>query len=235
MQDFLDEEACLKARMLKVRDKRKIVGPAFVDLVTRLAYQPVREMDQSEVNALVPVLFLLAEWREPYAYRPTIRLMSRPGFIVQRLLGDHALDRSGFRINASLFDGDLGPLRRAACDPRADEFVRGTFMSALVLVSLAHPERRSDVEKFFRHFRTICPEAPNDVMIDWMNSIAELGMEDMSDSVREAMRKEEIPSDYTDFASFEAKLRETIDGNGVPAGGRYRKFLVSDAISDLLR
>jgi hypothetical protein len=107
-------------------------------------------------------------------------------------------------------------------------------MSALVLVSLAHPEKRNEVEGFFRQFRTLCPEAPGDVMIPWMNCIAELGLEDMAENVRDAIQKEVIPRDYTDFASFEADLRETIDGNGVPAGGRYRRFLVSDAISDLI-
>jgi len=234
MQDFLNGEVPLKERMLKVRDKRKVIGPIFVDLVTRLGHQPIREMNQAELDALVPALFLLAEWREPFAYRPTIRLLSRPTQIVEQLVGDHAVDSSGFRILASTFDGDLTPLREAACDPRADEFVRGTFMNALVLVSLAHPKRRAEVEGFFRQFRSLCPEAPEEVMISWMDCVAELGLEDLSESVRDAMQKEAIPSHHTDFATFEAKLRETIEGNGVPAGGRYRKFLLSDAISELV-
>jgi hypothetical protein len=234
MQDFLDEETCLKARMLKVRDKRKVVGPVFVDLVTRLGHQSTRQMDQREVNALLPVLFLLAEWREPFAYRPTIGLMSRATLIVEHLLGDHTTENDGFRVVASMFDGDLNPLCAAIYNPRADEYVRGTLMNALVLIALANPERRRDVERFFKQFRTMCPEAPQEVMINWMDAIAELGMTDMSDSVRDAMRKGEILHDYTYFSTFEAKLQETIDGNGVPAGGRYRQFLVSDGISDLL-
>ena len=107
-------------------------------------------------------------------------------------------------------------------------------MSALVLISLAHPEQRKEIENFFRKFRTLCPDAPDEVMISWMTSIAELGLEDMLASIQVAMQKEELPTYYTDFATFEAQLRETIDGNGVPVGGRYRKFLVSDAIDDLI-
>lgn len=235
MQDFLNEDASLEDRMQKVRNKRKIVGPAFVDLVTRLGHQTMREMDPLEESALLPALYMLAEWREPYAYRPTIRLFSRATPIVDHLLGDHVTESDGFRLVASMFDGDLSPLCAAICNPRADEYARGTLMSALVLISLAHPEQRAEVEAFFRQFRTMCPEAPDDVMITWINSIAELGLEDMSGSIRDAIQKEEIPRGLTDFASFEAKLRETIDGNGVPAGGRYRQFLVSDAIADLLR
>jgi len=234
MLNFTQADTSLKDTMMAARKQRKAMGPIFVDLVTRLGYQSTREMGQLEVNALVPVLFLLAEWREPFAYRPTIRVLSRPIPIVERLFGDHAIDSGGYRILASTFDGDLEPLCEAACNPHADEYVRGTFMSALVLVSLAHPEKRNEVEGFFRQFRVLCPEAPGDVMIPWMNCIAELGLEDMAENVRDAIQKEVIPRDYTDFASFEADLRETIDGNGVPAGGRYRRFLVSDAISDLI-
>lgn len=235
MQEFLNEDASLEDRMLKLRDKRKVVGPAVVDLVTRLGHQSMREMDQCEVSALVPALYLLAEWREPFAYRPTIRLYSRATPIVEHLLGDHMTENDGFRVVAIMFDGDLKPLYAAIYNPRADEYVRGTLMNALVLISLAHPERRSDVEAFFRRFRKVCPEAPTDVMVTWVDAIAELGLKDMTDSIRDAIQKEEIPRGYADFASFEAKLTETIDGNSVPAGGRYRKFLVSDAVSDFVR
>lgn len=234
MQEFLKDEAPHRALLVKVRNQRKEMGPVFVDLVTRLAQQPIREMNKHEVQVLMPILFMLAEWREPFAYRPVARLFRRPTAIVEHLIHDHITDNS-FRILASLFDGDLTPLIEGACDPRADDFVRGSFMSALVLTSLAHPELRNDVEKFFRRFRSYCPEAPDEVMISWMESITDLGMEDMAEAVREAMQKEEIPKYHTDFSTFEAKLRETIDGNGVPSSARYRKFLISDAVGELFR
>lgn len=235
MHDLIQHDAHLRAPMMAARKQRKAMGPVFVDLVMRLGHQSMREMDPLELNALLPSLFLLGEWREPFAYRPFVQLLSRPSPIVEHLLGDHATESGSYRILASVFDGDLAPLCDAACNPRADEFVRGTFMNALVLVSLAHPEQRKQIEHFFRKFRKLCPDAPDDVMISWMASIAELGLEDMLEGIRVDMQNEKLPAYYTDFASFEALLRETIDGNGVPVGGRYRKFLISDAIDDLLQ
>jgi len=70
-------------------------------------------------------------------------------------------------------------------------------------------------------------------MINWMGAIIDLGMQDMSEAVHNAMRKEFIPRNYIDFADFEAKLQETIDGNGVPSSGRYRKFLISVSVGEL--
>jgi len=235
MHDLMQHDVHLRATMMAARKARKAMGPLFVDLVTRLGYQSMREMDPLELNALLPSLFLLGEWREPFAYRPVVRLLSRPSPIVEHLFGDEATESGTYRILASVFDGDLAPLCDAACNPRADEYVRGTFMSALVLISLAHPQQRKEIEDFFRKFRTLCPDAPDEVMITWMTSIAELGLEDMLESIRVDMQNERLPAYFTDFATFEALLRETTDGNGVPVGGRYRKFLISDAIDDLIK
>lgn len=235
MQDLMKDDVHLRNPMMAARKERRAMGPLFVDLITRLGYQSMREMDPLELKALLPSLFLLGEWREPFAYRPFIQLLSRPSPIVEHLLGDHATESGTYRILASVFDGDLTPLCDAACNPRADEYVRGTFMSALVLVSLAHTERRKEIENFLTKFRELCPDAPDEVMISWMTSVAELGLEDMLEGIRVDMQNEKLPAYYTDFASFEALLRETIDGNGVPVGGRYRKFLISDAIVDLVK
>jgi hypothetical protein len=235
MDHMMQGDAPLRDLMIAARKQRKAMGPLFVDLVTQLGFRSMREMETGEINALLPSLFLLGEWREPFAYRPVVRLLSRPSPIVEHLLGDQAIESGSYRILASVFDGHLTPLCDAACNPRADEYVRGTFMSALVLISLAHPQQRNEIENFFRKFRTLCPDAPDEVMINWMTSIAELGLEDMLESIQTAMQKEELPIYFGDFAAFEARLRETIDGNGVPVGDRYRKFLVSDAIEDLLQ
>lgn len=234
MQDLMKDDVHLRNPMMAARKQRRAMGPLFVDLVTRLGYQSMREMDPRELNALRPCLFLLGEWREPFAYRPIVRMLSRASPIVEHLLGDDATESGAYRILASVFDGDLTPLCDAACNPRADEYVRGTFMNALVLVSLAHPERRKEIENFFRKFPMLCPEAPEEVMISWMTSIAELGLEDMLESIRVDMQNGKLPDYFGDFATFEARLRETIDGNGVPVGGRYRRFLISDAIDDLM-
>lgn len=234
MDHMMQGDAPLKDLMMAARKQHKAMGPLFVDLVTQLGFRSMREMELGEINALRPTLLLLGEWREPFAYRPAVRLLSRPTPIVEHLLGEEAIGSRSFRILASVFDGDLSPLFEATYNPRADEYVRGTFMSALVLISLAHPERRDEIENFFREFHAQCPDAPEEVLINWMTSIAELGLEDMLESIQISMQKEELPPYFGDFSAFEARLRETIDGNGVPVGGRYRKFLVSDAIDDLI-
>ena len=54
------------------------------------------------------------------------------------------------------------------------------------------------------------------------------------ESIAVDMQNGKLPVYFGDFSTFEARLRETSEGNGVPVGGRYRKFLISDAIDDLI-
>ncbi|MCC6006396.1 MAG: DUF1186 domain-containing protein [Rhodobacteraceae bacterium] len=232
MQRLMSADEPVSVVMREIRNERRAMGPVFVDLVTRLGHQPRREMSKTDVDLLVPVLFMLAEWRDPYAYRPFACLLRRPAAIIEDLLGEHTTENS-FRILASLFDGDLTPLVEGACDPRADEFARGSFLCAMVLTAIAHPERRSEIERFFSTFPRICPEVDEEVALTWMEAVADLGLTKARETVRNAFDRHWIPAGYTDFESFEAKLDETIDGQGVPSSGRYRRFLITNAIGEL--
>src|SRR5271165_3531699 len=51
-------------------------------------------------------VFLLADCREKAAYRPFARLMRFPWVAHDNLLGEPAIEEPGYRIMASLFEGD---------------------------------------------------------------------------------------------------------------------------------
>jgi hypothetical protein len=197
-----------------------------------MSQEPLEKANKKDIAALVPVLLLLAEWHDQYAYRPFVRLLRRPRQIVEPLLGDRGIENS-YRILASLFDGDLGPMKAAVLDPRSDEFNRGYCMQGMVLTALAHPQHRPEVEKFIRNFLQICPEAPEELLINWVEAVADLGLGDLRGTVEESMYKNLDLSDYMTFSQFEDKLDDTMQSNGVTPSRRYRKFLITDAVGEL--
>ena len=69
-------------------------------------------------------VFLLAEWREKAAYRPFARLMRFPWVAHDNLLGEPTLEEPGYRIMASLFDGDPQFIFDTILDVGADPSVR---------------------------------------------------------------------------------------------------------------
>ena len=233
MHDLACDDMFPRAAMAAARKDRDTMAPIFVDLVTRLATQDIPEMRDDDVTALIPVFHMLGEFREPHAYRPLLQLLRQPSDSIEYLMGD-AVTETSFRVIAGTFDGDLQPLFEAIEDPEAYEFSRAALMDALVLIAQLHPDQRKTIENYFRTLRSRHPEdLPLEVLIGWMDAIANLGLEDMIEEVRTAFEKGLILEDYCDFSHFLEDLQATQDADGVPATPRYQKSLITDAIDEL--
>lgn len=232
MRDLARDDIFPKAAIAEAGARREDMAPIFVDIVSRLAVQRIPEMEDADVMALVPVIHMLGEWQEPRAYRPLLQMLRRPTRVLDHLLGD-AVTETSFRVIAGTFDGDLQPVFDAIEDNKADEYARSSLMSALVLIAQLHPDQRQVIEEYFRTFRQRCPRAATDVLTGWMDSIADLGLEDMSEAVRAVFDAGLIPKDYCDFGHFLEDLEATREGDGSPANSRYQKSLITDTIDEL--
>ena len=232
MRDLARDDIFPKAAMAEAGARREEMVPIFVDLVSRLAQQRIPAMMDADLIALIPVIHLLGEWQEPRACRPLVQMLRRPTNVIDHLLGD-AVTETSFRVIAGTFDGDLQPLFDAIEDRKADDFARSAVMSALVLIAQLHPTERPVIEDYFRSFRQRCPKAHTDVLTGWMDAIAALGLEDMSEAVREVFDQNLIPEDYCDFGHFLEDLEATLSDRVSPATRRYQKTLIISAIDDL--
>ncbi len=232
MRSLARDDIFPKAAMIAAGADRETMVPVFVDLVSRLGSQPVSAMKDDEVMALIPIVHMLGEWRDPRAYRPLVHLLRRPTRILDHLLGD-AITETSFRVIAGTFDGDLQPLFEAIEDPEADDFARSSLMNALVLITQLHPDQRTSIENYFRTFRRRCPEVPGDVLAGWVDAIADLGLEDMSEDVRVVFDTKLIPEDYCNFDHFLEDLQATRDAGGIPENSRYGKSVIADAVEEL--
>ena len=232
MRDLARDDIFPKAAMAEAGARREEMAPIFVDMVSRLARQRIPEMKDSDLMALVPVFHILGEWQDKRAYRPLVQMLRRPTNVLDRLLGDTVTETS-FRVIAGTFDGDLQPVFDAIEDRKADDFARSSLMSSLVLIAQLHPDRRPAIEDYFRAFRQRCPKATTDVLTGWMEAVAALGLEDMSEAVREAFDKGLIPRDYCDFGHFLEDLEAALKADGSSANRRYEKPLITDAIDEM--
>ncbi len=76
------------------------------------------------LSHLIFGVFLLADWRERAAYRPLGRLTRFPCVSNDNLLGKQALEQRGYRIMASLYDGDPRVIFDIMLDAGGDPSVR---------------------------------------------------------------------------------------------------------------
>lgn len=220
--------------MAAATEQRDVMAPVFIALLDRISRQRSGAMSDADLMALIPATYLLTQWRETRAYHPLLRLLRRPTKTVDLTLGD-AVTESAFRMVAGTFDGDLNPLFDAILDLSADDFARGAMMCALVLIAQLNPTLRPEIENFIRSFLTRQPKAPPDLLISWADVVADLGLEDMSETVQAVFDKGQIPKDYYDFSDFLGDLEATRAAGGVPTSPRYRHGLIEDAIEELSR
>jgi len=231
MRELARNDMFPRAAMAAAGERRDEMAPIFVKLVELLGRQLRSSMRNADLNALIPIFYLLGEWQIAQAYRPLLHMLRRPTKTLDHTLGD-AVTEVSFRVIAGTFDGDLQPLFEAILDIQADDFARISLMSALVLISVLHPERRPVIEEFIRTFRTRQIKASTDVLLGWTEAIADLGLEDMTAAVRELFDKGMIPKDYCSFSDFLEDLNSTLDA-GAPGNHRYGKGLITDSITEL--
>ncbi len=234
MRDLARDDIFPKAAMAEAGKRREEMVPIFVDLVRRLSGQRIVDMNDSDLMALIPVFHLLGEWRDPSAFRPLVHMMRLPTKVVEHLLGD-AITETGYRVIAATFDGDLQTVFAAIDDRKADEFARLSLMHALTLIAQQHPDQRPTIEAYVRTFRQRRPKPPVELLTGWMDAIATLGLEDMSEAVREAFDQDLIPKEYCDFEHFLDDLNETL--NDAPSASRLhdKDPLITSAIEELAK
>ncbi len=232
MRELARHDIFPRTAMAAARADRDTMAPVFVGLVERLANQQRAEMREDDITALIPVFHMLGEFQEPRAYRPILQLLRQPSNTLDYLLGD-AVTETGFRVVAGTFDGDLQPLLDFILDNDADVLARSSMMDALVLIALLYPEERDAVTGYFRNFRRHCKDEETDLLIGWMEAVADLGLADMEPELRATFEAGLIPAEYCVADEVLSDLKSSADSGGITVNSRYRSGLITDTIAEL--
>ena len=147
-------------------------------------------------------VFLLADWRERAAYRPFARLMRFPWVGHDNLLGEPALEEPGYRIMASLFDGDPQVIFDIILDGGADRSVRFWQWHALTLIALEGKLDRIVAADFARQAfgKLSRDEEESLIWSGWEKLVSRLALTDLAPLVRKAHDAELlVESTYEEF------------------------------------
>ena len=93
-------------------------------------------------------MYLLAQFRESQAYQPIIEFFSVPGEISMDVTGDLVTEDLG-RILASVCDGNIEPIQQLIENRQANEYVRSSALSSLIILVLRGALDREVVIKYF--------------------------------------------------------------------------------------
>jgi hypothetical protein len=207
-------------------------APRLLELLDRYIDGSDRSDETTEVVFFA--LHLMGEKSEGRAFAPLCRLASdRDG--IQSALGD-GVTTTLCNILISTFDGDLEPLKSLILNQDADEFARSAGLEAMAWLAASGRADRSEVEAWFTGLpgQLVVPAESEWVWVGWVDSVAMLGMEQLTPVVKKMFDDGVIPPEYTDFGFFEKDLKETLDDPERMAGfTRERIHPLTDAVGEL--
>jgi hypothetical protein len=93
-------------------------------------------------------MYLLAQFKESQAYQPIVEFFSVPGDISMDVTGDLATEDLG-RILASVCDGNIEPIQQLIENRQANEYVRSSALSSLIILVMQGEIDREVVIKYF--------------------------------------------------------------------------------------
>lgn len=153
-------------------------------------------------------LYVLGGARDPLAFKPLLRLLRRPNYELEALLGD-SITEALSRIVAGTFDGDAEALLNAIADRSIEEYIRNALFGAATYLAW---EGRIGREPFIalleRFHRDRLAVAGDMAWVGWMEAIALLPLPEMKPLVDEAFRDGWIDDLFYDRADFYDDLAE---------------------------
>jgi hypothetical protein len=90
---------------------------------------------QQQANLFSYALYILARWREPRGYDAVVRWLSLPAEQPFEIAGD-IVTQDGGRILASVFSGDMAPIKALILNREANEYGRAAGVRALALLAV---------------------------------------------------------------------------------------------------
>lgn len=86
MRDLERDDIFPKAAMAAALENPAPILPRFLELIDRLNRAKLKDIQDRDLCAVIPVFHMLGQLREPRAYRPLLKLFQRPTEILDEML-----------------------------------------------------------------------------------------------------------------------------------------------------
>jgi uncharacterized protein YchJ len=212
-------------------DNWAAAAPRFLELLSHYV-DGIDRSDQTDA-ALIIVIHLLAEKAETAAFQTLCRLLLQPEGM-ENVLGDTIASKLSNPL-ISLFDGDVATLRAVVETVDVNEFVRHSAITAVAYLTRIGRIPEPDTDAWLRQLLTSM-QAPalNDVWHGWVESVAFLGLADLTPAVQSLFEREFLDTNWLTFSEFEADLKLTLDDPDRIAAFAARNIApIASAIDDV--
>jgi len=229
--EFYDGTFPRKALEDAVRHREQIIP----DLL-RIIEETKEKAEKSEVHqdymAHLYALFLLAQFREKRAYPLIVDFFLLPGEIAFNLTGDVVTEDLG-QILASVSCGDISLITDLAENEKADTYVRGAALKAVLTFAACGGKSRNEVMAYYKSlFRDKLERKYDHIWGSLISCCTQLYPEEVMEDIKKVYEEDLVDSSYISPDDVERTLssgKETTLRD--LQNSRYK--LIEDAISEM--
>jgi Protein of unknown function (DUF1186) len=128
--------------------EQEAITPLLLATVTEWKFKLEELSERHNYFLHLYAMYLLAQFKESQAYLPIVEFFSVPGEIAMDVTGDLATEDLG-RILASVCDGNIEPIQQLIENRQANEYVRSSALSSLIILVIQGAIEREVVIKYF--------------------------------------------------------------------------------------
>jgi len=207
------------------------VAPELLSVVER--YTSGADRSDEAASAVFFILHLAGEKRDTRVF-PFLRRLAQDGEAIEAALGDGTTTTLK-RILISTYDGDLDTLKGLIEAAEADEFVCVEAFEVLAYLTATGRISREGTEAYLLQlYDTLQPQQESFVWSGWVLAIALLGLEELTDVVRQAFGRGLIEPMVMGYDDFRRDLERTLADPERMAGFEYDQIgPLEDAIGEL--
>jgi hypothetical protein len=170
--------------------RKEEITPHLVRSLQEAAATPVKPKDGETSFFPLYAMYLLAQFREPRAYPIIMELCRHPRESLEALIGD-TISNGLSHIIASVFDGDVMPIKSIIENSSVDEYVRGSAIHSLSILVYEGVLDRADVITYLAElFRTRLEKEYSHVWDALASEATDLHAISLADDIRGAYEKE---------------------------------------------
>jgi hypothetical protein len=213
--------------------EQEAITPLLLATVTEWKSKLEELLERPNYFLHLYAMYLLAQFRESQAYLPIVEFFSVPGDISMDVTGDLATEDLS-RILASVCDGNIEPIQQLIENRQANEYVRSSALSSLIILVIQGTLDREVVIKYFEElFSTRLEQEYSFIWTKLVTESAALAPLQLKQQIERAFDADLVESfffnrkdvDYYINLGQEASLNELRD--------RDHYTLIQDTISEM--
>lgn len=213
--------------------EREAITPVLIETLKKCKDNLNNLLEDPDYILHLYALYLLAQFREKLAYPVIIDFFSLPGEDAMDVTGDVVTEDLG-RIIASVFDGDLNPIKQLVENLQASEYIRGAALESLmVLFPNDIISRKQIIEYFEELFLEKLPREPEYILNKLVINACELCPIELKPHIDKVFEEDLIDELFIVQEDIDESLEEGVEAALEKLRHDYRHTLIDNVVSEM--